>query len=125
MPLHCNNRNGFQLHWKNSISSVSDSSIFLVTSHCGRPLPHSGAATPREPFFQFSWKGGIIKQSVCSQVFHLLVRSRNIPIQRLAGWWKGFFSAYTYKGKWNWLTQLFSPGYTKKLGNLETEGHLR
>lgn len=36
----------------------------------------------------------------------------------LAG--KGFFSAYTYEGKWNWLTQVFSPGYTRKLGNLET-----
>lgn len=37
----------------------------------------------------------------------------------------GVFSAYTYKGKRNWLTQLFSPGGAKKCGNLETEGHLR
>lgn len=38
---------------------------------------------------------------------------------------KEFFSAYKYKGKWKRLTQLFSSGYTKELGNLDTEGHLR
>ena len=71
---------------------------------------------PREPFFQLSWVGGIVKQSVHPKVFHLLVCLRNIPIQRLEGWRKRVFFCLRIQWEMELADTALFPRLHKEIG---------